>query len=88
MPRTQMVIEVKLLVSESEVHPDDQGEEGGDAVSGLYLVPSVGDTDDEQIESALDYFHDHIGIKVLDHYDIHARQPTDEDFNNDLLIDI
>lgn len=69
------------LVEGVELDTNDVDENGDDTIAGIYCVhvsPEaaanrlVEDGDDPMIETALDYFHEHIAISTLDNYEITA----------------
>lgn len=84
-------IYVLVTVALSEgvyTHPDDANEDGTDAIAGAYgfdidaafaQCPQVQAGKDGAIETALDLFHDDVGIKVLDNYEITAKRLASKD---------
>lgn len=76
------------LVEGAVTHPEDAREDGADAIVGTYnfdfdpdyaQARGVDEGEDPAIETALDQFHETIGIKVLDNYSIVAKRIASAD---------
>ena len=70
-----VLVEVTQLVDDAALHPDDVNQ-----VAGSYAIKLLGDalgvSTANKIESALDVFHDQIGIHTLDDFSITTRLVT------------
>lgn len=70
---TLFIVEVVALVSWDDLDPDDIDDEGICTVDGAWLV------DAEDVEAALDRFHDRVAIATLDDFliTVRPRRPDD-----------
>jgi hypothetical protein len=73
------LVTVTARIDHEDLDNDDK------AIEGVYLIS---DRDAEDYESALDYFHDHIGIHVLDDFEILCEEISTTDSRIDVACDI
>jgi hypothetical protein len=80
-------ISVKALVDDTLLEAEDFDVEGNYAIElreDYQPRNPLSEGDDPEVEQALDYFHDHIAIGCLDHFDIKV-EVFDEIHDDDIL---